>query len=101
MKNRITFLVITSRTGVQRRFSISKNILFCIIILLIFLLSSGIIGAWKYWENVSLKKEFILLKAEKRKIEAVTRTVKDIQREEKDIKQILGLENVDEKNETP
>lgn len=93
MKDRVTFLVITSKTGAQRRFSLRKNVIYCIIIIAGFLLGSGIIGAWKYRENASLQKKNMLLEAEKGQLEAVARAVKDIQNEEKGIRKLLGLEN--------
>jgi predicted negative regulator of RcsB-dependent stress response len=93
MKDRVTFLVITSKTGAQRRFSLRKNVIYCIIIIAGFLLGSGIIGAWKYRENASLQKKNMLLEAEKGQLEAVARAVKDIKNEEKGIRKLLGLEN--------
>ena len=96
MKNRVSFLVI-SKAGAQKRFSINRKLIYCIIILAIFLLGGGIIGAWKYRVNVSLEKKRLLLEAEKGQLEAVARTVKDIKSEETAIKKLLGLEDVEEK----
>ena len=102
MKNRITFFVIASKTGIQRRFSINKNIICCIVILFLLLLGSGIIGAWKYRENVELKEKCLLLEAEKGQMEAVARTVKDVKSKEGAIRKLLGLENAgDPEQETP
>jgi cell division protein FtsL len=101
MKNRVTFIVITSKTGAQRRFSISKKLIYCIVILSILLLGSGIVGAWKYRVNVSLKKKSLLLEAEKGQLEAIARTVKDIKSEETAIRKLLGLEDIEEKKEAP
>ena len=100
MKNRVTFLIIT-KTGAQKRFSISKKLIYCIIVLSILLLGGGIIGAWRYRVNISLEKKYLLLEAEKGQLEAVARTVKDIKSEETAIRKLLGLENIEEKEEAP
>ncbi len=101
MKNRFTFLIITSKAGVQKKFSISKYLVYCIIALFVFLLGSGLVGIWKYKENAALKKESLLLEAEKEQLKAVARTVQDIKSEQKDIKNMLGLENGASENEKP
>ncbi len=94
MKKRITFLIIPSKSGQQRRISVNKNILYCILFLTLALLGSGIVGAWKYRENVTLRKQCQLLEAEKAQLEAVNRTVKDIKRDEVAIRKLLGLDSV-------
>lgn len=99
MKGRITFLVITSKTGAQKRFSIHKSIIICTILVALFLLGSGIVGALKYRENVLLKNKCKLLEAEKIKMEAVARTVQDVEREEAAIRKLLGLDSVTVKGE--
>lgn len=101
MKNRVTFLVIAAKTGIPRRFSIHKSIIYCIVILTLLLLGSGIIGAWKYCENIALTKKCLQLEAEKGQLEAIARTVDDIQNEEAAIRNLLGLGNIEEKTETP
>ncbi len=101
MKNRITFLIIASKSGKQRRFSVSKNLLLCIIVLALALLGGGIYGAWKYRENAALQKECMLLEAEKEQLEAVMRTVTDIKRDEVAIRKLLGLESMNDNKEKP
>ncbi|MFC1591934.1 hypothetical protein ACFL43_05375 [Thermodesulfobacteriota bacterium] len=101
MNNRITLLVLGSKTGPQKRISISKNLLYCIIIVFVFLLGSGIIGAWKYRENVRLQTECLLLEAQKGQYEAVARTVSKIKTDEAAIRKLLGLEREAEQKETP
>jgi len=93
MKGRITFLVITSKTGRQRRFSIHKSLIYCVILVSLFLVGSGVFGAMKYRENKLLKKKYVLLEAEKSKMEAVERTVKEIKTEEGVIRKLLGLDS--------
>ncbi|MEI6126790.1 MAG: hypothetical protein WCQ99_09600 [Pseudomonadota bacterium] len=99
MKGRITFLVITSKTGKQRRFSIHKSLIYCIVLFSVFLLASGILGALKYRENSTLKKQCALLEAEKNKMEAVARTVKAVEQEALAIRKLLGLESSPVKEE--
>jgi hypothetical protein len=93
MKNRIHFLIINSKTGVRRRFSLNKKLLYFMIFLSFMLLGSGAVGTWKYMENFSLREESLLLQAKKRQIEAVARTVEEIQKEETTIRKMLGLED--------
>jgi len=92
MKNRIHFLIINSKTGVQRRFSLNKKLLYFMLLLSMALLCSGAVGAWKYMENFSLREEALLLEAKKGQFEAVARTVKEVKKEETTIKKLLGLE---------
>jgi hypothetical protein len=92
MKGRLTFLVITSKTGKQRRFSLHRSIIFCVVLVALLLLGSGIVGALKYKENMLLKDKCKLLEAEKNKLEAVARTVQDIEREEVAVRKMLGLD---------
>ena len=93
MKNRIHFLIINAKTGVQRRFSLNRKLLFFMIFLSFMLLGSGAVGAWKYMENFSLREEALLLQAKKGQIEAVSRTVEEIKKEETTIRKMLGLED--------
>ena len=65
------------------------------------MLGSGIIGAWMYRENITLKKKSLLLEAEKAQLEAVSRTVNGIEREEVSIRKLLGLENINSEEEKP
>jgi hypothetical protein len=92
MASRITLLVLMSKTGVPRRLSINKYLLYCLLILLAGLLASGILGALRHQENLELKKEYQLLEAKRRQMEAVSRSVAAIAKEEKAIRQLLGLE---------
>ena len=99
MKGRLTFLVITSKTGTQRRFSLHKSILFFLALASLLLLASGIFGAMKYKENLLLRNKCKLLDAEKNKLEAVARTVQDIEREEHAVRKMLGLDTPAKKEE--
>jgi len=63
------------------------------------LLCTGIIGAWKYRENITLDKRCLLLEAEKAQLEAVSRTVHDIKTEEKSIRKMLGLDGSAQKKQ--
>jgi H2-forming N5,N10-methylenetetrahydromethanopterin dehydrogenase-like enzyme len=94
MKNKFTFFVVSQLTGTQKRISINKQIIYCVIILAALLMCSGIFGAWKYRENIEIKKKCLLLEAEKARLEAVARTVKEINKDESTIRGLLGLENV-------
>jgi hypothetical protein len=92
MKGKLTFLIIRSRTGKRRRFSISKNFILCIALLSLVLLGSGIAGALKYKENLDLKKKCLRLEMEKTQLEAVSRTVHEIEKDEEFIRGLLGLQ---------
>jgi hypothetical protein len=61
------------------------------IILMLFLVTAGVVGAWKYRENEILKKQYLLLTAEKERMEAIARTVREIENEEEEISALLGL----------
>jgi len=92
MKGKLTFLIIRSRTGKRRRFSISKNFILCMALLSLVLLASGIGGALKYKENLDLKKKCLRLEVEKNQLEAVSRTVQAIEKDEESIRKLLGLQ---------
>ncbi len=92
MKGKLTFLIIRSRTGKRRRFSISKNFILCIALLSLVLLGSGIAGALKYKENLDLKKKCRRLEVKKNQLEAVSRTVHGIEKDEESIRTLLGLQ---------
>ena len=57
MKNRLTFLLIASRTGVQRQFSIDKKIFYFFICFLMLLIGGGTAGLWKANENLELAQK--------------------------------------------
>jgi cell division protein FtsL len=101
MKNKVTFFIISSKTGKQRRFSINKKILYCMIISAVLLMCSGVIGAWKYRENIAIRKECLQLEAKKGQLETIARTVRDIKTDETHIGELLGLENIKQKGKTP
>lgn len=61
------------------------------VILLLFLFTTGVVGVWKYRENEMLKKQYLLLNAEKERMEAIARTVQEIENEEREISALLGL----------
>jgi hypothetical protein len=92
MKGKLTFLIIRSRTGKRRRFSISKNFILCISLLSLVLLGSGIAGALKYRENLELKQKCMRLEVEKNQLEAVARTVQDLEKEGESVRKLLGLQ---------
>jgi len=92
MKGRLTFLFVMPKTGKKRQFSLHTSILYVLVIVSLMLLASGIIGMFKYQENIHLKNRCKLLEAEKNKMEAIARTVQDIEREEAVVKKMLGLD---------
>lgn len=93
VKNTVTFVVLTSRPGAPRRFSVRKSFLYAAACVAAVLLAGGVLGAWKYRENTALRKELLLLEAEKARLEAVARTVGEIRNDEVAIKNLLGLED--------
>jgi hypothetical protein len=92
MKGKLTFLIIRSRTGKRRRFSISKNFILCMALLILVLLGSGIVGALKYNENLDLKRKCLRLEVEKNQLEAVARTVQEVEKEGESVRKLLGLQ---------
>lgn len=92
MKNTVTFVVLTSKPGAPRRFSVRKSLLYAVTGVAVALLAGGVLGAWKYRENTVLRKDLLLLEAEKARLEAVARTVGTIRNDEVAIKNLLGLE---------
>jgi hypothetical protein len=92
MKGKLTFLIIRSRTGKRRRFSISKNFILCMALLSLVLLGSGIAGALKYRENLELKKKCARLEVQKNQLEAVARTVQELEKEGESVRKLLGLQ---------
>jgi hypothetical protein len=101
MKKKVTFVVITPKSGRQRRFSINRTLLYGMLVIGLGLLGSGVVGAWKYRENVLLEKQCLLLEAEKAQLEAIDRTVSEIKRDEVAVRKLLGLENADEQQSQP
>ncbi len=97
-KNRVTFLIITSKQGKQLRFSLNRYILSFFVIVLVLLFCSGIVGAWKYHENIVLKERTLILEAEKKQLEAISRTVVNIKEKNSLIHELLGLD--DKKSQT-
>jgi hypothetical protein len=100
VKGKLTFLIIRSRTGKRRRFSISKNFILCMALLSLVLLGSGIVGALKYKENLDLKRKCLRLEVEKNQLETVSRTVQELEKEEESVRKLLGLQagNASEKD---
>lgn len=94
MKDRISFLVISSGTGKQRRFSINRKLLYSVFLLCLMLLVTGVLGALKYRENIQLNRKYLQLEAEKAQVAAASRSVEKIQKEASAVRSLLGLESV-------
>ncbi len=92
-KNRVTFLIITSKHGKQLRFSLSRYIISLFVIILVLLFGSGIVGTWKYHENMVLREKALMLEAEKNQLEAISRTVKHVKEKNSLIHELLGLDD--------
>lgn len=94
MKDRISFLVISSGTGKQRRFSINRKLLYGAFFLGLVFFCAGVLGTLKYRENIELNRKFLQLEAEKAQLEAASRSVEKIQQEQTSVRDLLGLESV-------
>ena len=92
MKGKLIFLIIPSRSGRRRRFSVSRNFIACMIILSLLLAGSGIWGALKFSENLELKKRCLTLEVEKSKFEAVSRKIQAIEKDGDAVRRLLGLQ---------
>jgi hypothetical protein len=91
MKNRLSFLLIATRTGVQRRFSIDKKIFYFFIFFLMLLIGGGAIGVWKASENLELSQAKDLLETEQQQMQTISKTIKVIEQEEIAIHDLLGI----------
>ncbi len=96
MKNRLSFVLITSRTGIQRRFSIDRRLLYCAIIFLLLLAAGGIAGALKTAENRELGQSKELLAGKIKHMQTVSKTVSAIEQEERAIRGHLGLNDTEQ-----
>jgi hypothetical protein len=96
MKNRLSFVLITSRTGIQRRFSIDRRLLYCVIVFLLLLAAGGIAGARKSSENLALSRSKELLAGKIQHMQAVSKTVAAIEQEERAIRDHLGLNDTEQ-----
>ena len=92
MTGKLHFLIIPSRTGRRREFSLSRNFIACMILLCLLLAGTGIWGALKYNENELLKKKYTSLEVEKTKYETVARKLQAIEKDEDSVRQLLGLQ---------
>jgi hypothetical protein len=93
MKNRLTFLLIASRIGVQHRFSMNKKIVYLFILFLLLLLGAGSVGVWKADENLELTQKKQLLETQHRQMQTISSTVETIEQEEIAIRDLLGIKD--------
>jgi len=96
MKNRLSFLLITSRTGIQRHFSIDKRLLYLAIFFSLLLVGAGITGALRSAENLEMKQKQQLLAAEIQHMQTIAKTVAIIEQDERAIRDHLGLNNTEQ-----
>ena len=101
MKNKLTFLLIASRIGVQRRFSINKKFFFLILLSLALLIGGGAVGVWKAGENQQLTQQKHLLETEQRQMQTISRMVTIIEQEEIAIRDLLGIKNTAQPSDAP
>ena len=93
MKNRLTFLLIASRIGVQRRFSMNKKIFYLFILFLLLLVGGGSVGVWKADENLKLTQKKQLLETQHRQMQTISSTVETIEQQEIAIRDLLGIKD--------
>ena len=93
MKNRLTFLLIASRTGVQRRFSIDKKIFYFFICFLMLLIGGGTAGLWKANENLELAQKKHRLDTEHRQMQTIAKAIIKIEQEKSAIHNLLGIKD--------
>jgi len=91
MKNKLTFLLIATRTGVQRRFSVDKKIFYVCVLCFILLIGGGSIGVWKASKNQELTRTKDLLETEQQQMQTISKTIKAIEQEEVAIHDLLGI----------
>lgn len=97
MTGKLHFLIVPSRTGRRREFSLTRNFIACMVLLGLLLTGTGIWGALKYNENKQLKKRYYSLEVEKNKFEAVARKLQAIEKDEDSVRQLLGLQTAGDK----
>ena len=93
MKNRLTFLLIAPRTGVQHRFSIDKKIFYFFIFFLMLLIGGGTAGFWKANENLELAQKKQRLGTEHRQMQTIAKAITKIEQEESEIHNLLGIKD--------
>jgi magnesium-transporting ATPase (P-type) len=93
MKNRLTFLLIASRIGVQHRFSMHKKIFYLFILFLLLLIGGGSVGVWKANENLELTQKKQLLETQHRQMQTMSSTVETIEQQEIAIRDLLGIKD--------
>jgi hypothetical protein len=93
MKNRLTFLLIAPRTGVQRRFSIDKKIFYFFICFLMLLIGGGTAGFWKANENMELAQKKYRLRTEHLQIQTIAKAITKIEQEQSAIHDLLGIKD--------
>ena len=93
MKNRLTFLLITSKLGVQRRFSINRALFYFLVLCSILLICSGTIGGWKAGENLELSRTKIVLEAEQQHMQTIAKAVSEIEQQEIAMHDLLGIKD--------
>lgn len=93
MKNRLTFLLITSKLGVQRRFSINRVLFYFLVLCSILLICSGTIGGWKAGENLELSRTKIVLEAEQQHMQTIAKAVSEIEQQESAMHDLLGIKD--------
>ena len=94
MENNISLLFVSSVTGEQRRYSINRYLVYGVVFVLLMCFFVGGFGLYKHRENLELKKEYLLLGAEKAQLEVVVRNLKGVEDEQASVRKLLGLENV-------
>ena len=94
MKNDISLLVVSAVTGEQQRYAINRYLVYGVLLVFLICFFVGVVGLYKYRENLELRKEYLRLDAEKAQLEAVVRNLKGIEGEQEAVRKFLGLGNV-------
>ena len=100
MGRRVSFLIVSSQ-GHQRRFSVSRWLVWCVVLALLGLVCLGVLGGVAYQRHLVLEQQCRQLEADKARLEAFARALAEVRREETQVRRLLGLHGSDNATESP
>ena len=100
MGQRVSFLIVSSQ-GRQRRFSVSRWLVWSVVLVLLGLVCAGGLGVAAYQRHRVLEQQCRQLEADKARLEAFTRALTEVRREERQVRRLLGLHGSDNATESP
>jgi len=96
----MTFVVIPTRSGRQRLFSLDKRLLYFLLLVVLLLAGSGAIGTLKSGQNMELSLKKQQLEAEQQQMQTIARKVTRIEQEERAIHDLLETGDREQSGQT-